>query len=111
MLSSTLHTLNKTAQTTALNLKLSQCISEHDEVILIEDGVYQCLDLPCEPIAPTDINTDASQAWMLHAKTIYALKEDALARGVPLDAKGVLFVTHEEFVKLSLAHQKVISWY
>ena len=102
---STLHTLNKTAQDYALNLRLSQTISDNDEVILIEDGVYQCLTLF------TTQNTEHDSAWPILSKSIYALKDDALARGIPMTTEGIIFVSYEEFVQFSLSHKKVISWY
>jgi len=102
---STLHTLNKTAQNYSLNIKLSQTINEGDEVILIEDGVYQCLQLFSTQ------NTDHNSAWPFISKSIYALKDDALARGVPITTAGIIFVSYEEFVLLSISHKKVISWY
>lgn len=104
-LTSTLHTLNKTARDNTLNLKLSQTMSDSDDVVLIEDGVYQCLALF------TEHHTEGAEHWPQLAKTIYALKDDALARGIPLTPKGIIFITYEEFVKLSLSHQKVVSWY
>lgn len=111
MPSSTLHTLNKTAQATTLNLKLSQSLNKGDEVILIEDGVYQCITLFSEATTPCSSSSENNQTWSKLAKTIYALKEDALARGISLKSAGIIFITYEEFVKLSLAHKKVISWY
>lgn len=104
-LTSTLHTLNKTAQDNTLNLKLSQTIGDSDDVILIEDGVYQCL------ASFTEHHSEDTKHWSQLAKSIYALKDDALARGILLSTKGIIFVTYEEFVKLSLSHQKVVSWY
>lgn len=104
-LTSTLHTLNKTAQDNTLNLKLSQVIDKSDDVILIEDGVYQSLALF------TGHHSEDSKHWPQLAKTIYALKDDALARGIPFTTKGIVFITYDEFVKLSLSHQKVVSWY
>ena len=104
-LTSTLHTLNKTAQDSTLNLKLSQTMGDSDNVILIEDGVYQSLELF------TGHHSEDPEHWPQLAKTIYALKDDALARGIPLTTKGIVFITYEEFVKLSLSHQKVVSWY
>lgn len=102
---STLHTLNKTAQNTALNIKLSQTINEGDDVILIEDGVYQCLTLSSNE---TQKN---KTSWPNISKKIYALKNDALARGIPITVNGIIFVSYEEFVQLSLSHKKVVSWY
>jgi tRNA 2-thiouridine synthesizing protein B len=102
---SSLHTFNKTAQDDYLNLKLSQAIRDGDEVILIEDGVYQCLKLF------TLQNTEHDSAWPMLSKSIYALRDDALARGIPITTEGIIFVSYEEFVQLSISHKKVISWY
>ena len=102
---STLHTLNKTAQDFSLNLKLSQSITEGDNVLLIEDGVYQCLTLFSEHESAKNLS------WSNLAKVIYALKDDALARGIPITTEGIIFVDYEEFVQLSLSHKKAISWY
>ena len=104
-LTATLHTLNKTTQAHDLNLKLSQAICDGDAVILIEDGVYQCL-------APFSAhNSTNDKPWPQLTKSIYALKDDALTRGIPLTTDGITFVTYGEFVKLSLSHHKVVSWY
>lgn len=103
---STLHTLNKTALAHTLNKRLSQVIHNNDAVILIEDGVYQCLDLYHE----ADINSD-NMSWPRISKRIYALKDDAIARGIPITLEGYNFISYEEFVKLSFEHNKVISWY
>ena len=102
---STLHTLNKTAHDCALNLKLSQAMNEGDVVILIEDGVYQCLTFLSSQKSAANIS------WPFSAKSIYALKDDALARGIPIAIEGIIFVSYEEFVELSISHKKVISWY
>ena len=102
---STLHTLNKTAQNTSLNTKLSQIIKEDDAVILIEDGVYQCLTLFTENTSNNDSH------WSERSKLIYALKDDALARGIHLSTKSIIFLSYEEFVALCLKHNKVVSWY
>lgn len=103
---STLHTLNKTAQDSLVNDKLSNVIDADSSVILIENGVYQCLTLFSE------LGSDSEKPkWSQHAETIYALKEDAMARGVPTDIGGIIFISYEEFVQLSLNHKKVVSWY
>ncbi len=102
---STLHSLNKTTADLSLNTRLSQAISKGDEVILIEDGVYQCLNLFS---GTSEIN---KTAWPQLAKAIYALKDDAVARGIPTSTENIIFVDYEAFVKLSLSHKKVISWY
>lgn len=103
---STLHTLNKTAQATSLNAKLSHLIDKDDNVLLIEDGVYQCLTLSRTPVPKNEVST-----WAHQAKKIYAIKEDALARGINIQMKDIAFISYEEFVKLSMESNKVVSWY
>ena len=101
---STLHTLNKTAQNLSLNERLSKVINKYDSVILIEDGTYQCLSL--------DLGASSNaHHWLKEAQTIYALKEDASARGVQTDIAGICFISYKEFVELSLCHKSIISWY
>lgn len=102
----TLHTLNKTAQNSLLNETISNIIDKDDSVILIEDGVYQCIKLFSEQDPDKQENS-----WPQRAKSVYALKEDALARGIQSNTKGITFVSYEEFVRLSLAYNKLISWY
>jgi sulfur relay protein TusB/DsrH len=98
-----LHTLNKTSSFTALNQQLSQCIAASDSVLLIEDGTLQCSQLAA--------NYEQKSSWPSITKVIYALTEDALARGVSLDCDNIKFISYPEFVELSLAHDKVVSWY
>lgn len=100
---SILHTLNKTAHHIAVNEKLSQVINEDDSVVLIENGVYQCVS--------TFSDASTKKSWPQLTKHIFALKEDALARGVSIDTQGISFISYEEFVTLSLSHNKVVSWY
>ena len=103
---STVHTLNKTAQNSLLNEKLSNAINQGDDVILIEDGVYQCLALFSGSRGNAEI-----KSWPQQTKRIYALKDDALARGITIDIEGISFISYEEFVQLSLNCNKVVSWY
>jgi len=96
-----LHTLNKTRTQEEINHQLSENICRSDSVILIEDGVYQALTI-----------THCSLAhWANIANQVYILREDALARGIPLDLDNISYIDYEQFVGLTLAHSKVISWY
>lgn len=107
-LNNTLHTLNKTQSVRLLNAQLSQCISAGDSVILIEDGVYQCINLTNNP------NTSNQAHWSEIATTIYVLSDDAKARGVPTESiqhTKISFINYHEFVSLSLKYKKVVSWY
>lgn len=113
--SHTLHCLNKTKDAISLNEQLSRCIFSEDAVILIEDGVYQVLDISQNNVThPSSAHNGEVQHWSLIANVIYILEEDALARGISLssDTSGKLvFVSYQEFVSLSLKYKKTISWY
>ena len=107
-LNSALHTLNKTQSLTLLNQQLSQCMSIGDALILIEDGVYQCMTLT----SPS--NTLTQDHWSHKASDIYVLADDAQARGIPIASirhAKVAFISYPEFVSLTLKHSKVVSWY
>ena len=96
-----LHTLNKTRTQEDINHQLSENICRSDSVILIEDGAYQALTI-----------THCSLAhWSNVAKQVYILKDDALARGIPLDLESLSYIDYKEFVALAVSHNKVISWY
>lgn len=105
---STLHTLNKTQSVSLLNSQLSQCMSAGDAVILIEDGVYQCMSLS------NTSNISNQEHWSDKAASIYVLSDDARARGIPIESikhPKIIFISYQEFVTLTLKHNKVVSWY
>ena len=104
---STLHTLNKTQSVSLLNAQLSQCMSAGDAIILIEDGVYQCMSLS------NTSNNSNQEHWSAKAASIYVLSDDANARGIPESFKHpkIIFISYQEFVALTLKHKKVVSWY
>jgi len=100
----TLHTLNKTDNAVSLNLQLSECIREGDSVVLIEDGVYQCLTL----------GTQTANHWAESALKIYVLRPDAEARGIQIDEiqqPKIALIDYQDFVQLTLKYKKVVSWY
>jgi len=93
-----LHTVNKTEV-------LERClamVSEGDTVLLIEDGVYASLEAPST--ASTWASVDPAVSWRV-------LETDLAARGIsdkmraPFEA-----VSQAQFIDLTLAHEKVISW-
>jgi len=96
-----LHTLNKTRTQEDINHQLSENICRSDSVILIEDGVYQALTITHNSLAH----------WANIAEQVYILKDDALARGIPLNLDSLSYIDYEQFVALTLSHNKVISWY
>lgn len=100
----TLHTLNKTRSVVSLNQELSDCIQKDDAIVLIEDGVYQCMSLP----------SDLDKHWSGSARHIYVLTPDAKARGITIDKvqhSKIVFIDYKDFVQLTLNYRKVISWY
>jgi len=102
-----LHTLNKAQSHTELNQQLFSVCKNVDSVLLIEDGLYQLL-------SPALFS--AKDHWSSQANTIYALLEDALARGIEKDIidktlSHISFISYKEFVTLASTHNKTISWY
>lgn len=95
----TLHTVNKQGDCLARCLSLT---APGDAVLLIEDGVYAA--------AETEAN---SAAWenAPAGLTCFALESDLAARGIS-DKMLPLFdaVTWQQFVALTVEHDKVISW-
>ncbi|KZY29540.1 MULTISPECIES: sulfurtransferase complex subunit TusB [unclassified Oleiphilus] len=95
----TLHILNKPPSEVAVNQQLSDTILDGDCVVLIEDGVFQCLGT----------SSEASQ-WSCIAATIFVLTEDALARGVKIPV-DYCKIDYNDLVELTIKHEKVHSWY
>jgi sulfur relay protein TusB/DsrH len=93
----TLHLLNKARSAHEINEQLSNSIEPGDQVLLIENGVLQCLTQPYP-------------AWHDIASNVYVLSEDASARGLKIP-KGFTSVNYDDFVRLSIEHNKVVSWY
>lgn len=93
----TLHIINKASSAIEINEQLSNAIEDGDSVLLIEDGVFQCV-------------SPSKSVWPSKAKQIHALKEDALARGVRIPS-GHIEIDYDGFVKLTTEHNKVVSWY
>jgi len=92
---STLHTVNKTAATNALEACL-RVASSGDSLLLLEDGVYQASKLVQLPVAKT--------------LQLFALKEDVTARGIKLPAT-VTPIDYAQFVDLVCQQQRSVSWF
>mgnify|MGYP000403921068 CR=1 FL=1 len=102
-----LHTLNKAQSFKDLNKQLSQVCTDDDSVLLIEDAVYHLLDPNLCSI---------KQDWSFKAKRIFALANDAEARGITkknlgCDSSKLSLISYEEFVELSANHKNTVSWY
>jgi len=96
-----LHTLNKAPSHEALSKQLADIADTGDSILLIEDGVYHCLS-----------STLLTDEYAKENKVqVYALSEDALARGISIDNNNITFIDYAKFVELTLTHDKVISWY
>ena len=93
----TLHLINKTSTAAELNTQVSQTVEPSDSILLIEDGVLQCLDSP-------------TPVWYTKTVNTYVLSDDATARGLKVP-EGYTEISYDDFVRLSVEHNKVISWY
>jgi tRNA 2-thiouridine synthesizing protein B len=85
---------------------VKQCLgvaADGDAILLLEEGVYAAL---------TDHVLGRLLLQRSPAVTLAALKEDLAARGIsariPADFS---VVSYAEFVALSLAHARVVSWH
>ena len=81
--------------------QLTQClqrISVKDAVILIQDGVYALNE------------TFIDQHLLPLAGRLYALHEDIIARGLPIDPQPAQSISYDEFVELTLRYDNVLSW-
>ena len=94
---STLHTVNKTGQALELCLR---ALLLGDAILLIEDGVYALFE---SPEVLEEVIRDIP---------VYVLQADSLARGVSnRNELDISAVDYNEFVELTDAHDKVLSWY
>lgn len=94
---STLHVINKTVE--SLWQSCASVLSKGDALLLIEDAVYAAL--PAQP-----------QLALLPAGThLHALADDLALRGISAKIRpGIEQITYNQFVALSLAHERVVSW-
>jgi tRNA 2-thiouridine synthesizing protein B len=101
---STLHTVNKSPFTHSTLASCLQVCAIDDDILLIEDGVFGALKgSPC-----------ASELSSIIAKgvKVYALIDDINARGIQGKIYPEISTTnYEGFVRLSIEHRCVQSWY
>lgn len=86
---------------------LAQCldrVGEGDAVLLLEGGVYAVLQ---------DSFFAPSLRAAMGKVSIHALSADLAARGIAAEeiVEGVVLVDYEGFVRLSLAHAPILSWF
>ncbi len=93
---STLHIVNQTVASEAVKTCLSLAL-DGDSILLIEDGVYACSQL---------------SKLDLKGLTLYALREDLLARGLSETALSddIKMASYADFVDLVCSHQRSVSW-
>lgn len=75
---------------------LDQCLNQaasQDTLVLVCDGVYGTATL-------NQLTTKL---------TFYALKEDAIARGIAID-DSAKWISYAQFVELTAAHSTVMNW-
>jgi len=65
------------------------CRQSEDPIVVFGDGVYAVLEKDIE---------------------CFVLKEDAIARGIPINSSTAHAIGYAEVVKLTLNHSPVVSW-
>ncbi|WP_257254554.1 MULTISPECIES: sulfurtransferase complex subunit TusB [unclassified Endozoicomonas] len=93
----TLHTVNKAGQPLELCLR---ALNPGDSVLLLEEGVYALYEA-------SDVLSD-----LLRHIAVYVLEADVLARGMTnRDDLDIDMVDYQGFVELTVANDKVVSWF
>jgi len=90
----TLHILNKTFYDNC-----QQAVAPNDVLLLIQDGVYLMLNQNF-----IDFVTKNS----IH--TLYALQNDAVARGLKPTTASAKLIDYQRFVELTVNHSPIVSW-
>ncbi len=93
---SSLHTINKSTAHCAMT-SCMKALQSGDSILLIEDGVYASAQL---------------SQYNIEGVSIYALREDLLARGLPTTQLpgAIQAVSYCDFVDLVCRHQRCVSW-
>ncbi|WP_111640819.1 sulfurtransferase complex subunit TusB [Marinimicrobium alkaliphilum] len=101
---STLHTVNKSPFNHATLSQCARLCHDQDAIVLLEDGVYGALtSSPCA----TDL-----ASLLARGVALFALECDLRARGLEARLLPGIQVTDERgFVRLSLEHKTLQSWY
>lgn len=101
---STLHILSKSPFDGAALTSCSQICGQSDAVIFIEDGVYCAVE--------SQQHQRLLQQMLDKQVSIYALSADIIARGIgDMLIKSIQVVNYDEFVTLTVNHQRIQSWY
>lgn len=101
---STLHTINKSPYTHNTLVSCLKVCSERDGILLLEDGVFGILTS-----AP---GADELQQLIQRGVKVFALVNDIKARGLEEKvAPNIEPIDYDAFVRLTLNHRCVQSWY
>lgn len=102
---STLHTVNKSPFEHHTLASCARVCLDGDCVLLLEDGVYGALAAKAPACADLD-------ELLRRGIAIFVLEDDVQARGLAGQLLETVTVTnYQGFVKLSLEHQTIQSWY
>ena len=93
----TLHTLNRSPSHQLLFEQVLSTIRPGDALLLLEDGVYYCLQ--------NNLNRKIQDIQ------VYAIKDDVHARGIPFETSDVQLASYEDYVSLTTQFDKLINWY
>lgn len=103
----TLHILNKSPKQPFPASQCSRFYSKNDSILLVEDAVYYAT-----PSTYLQLKSAPEFKNSLITPTIYALKDDIVARGISNHIHSdIKQVTYEGFVELTASHDKSSSWY
>jgi tRNA 2-thiouridine synthesizing protein B len=101
---STLHTINKSPFAHSNLFSCLKVCTERDGILLLEDGVFGAITS-----AP---GADELQLLIQCGVKVFALTNDIKARGLEEKlAPNIELIDYNTFVKLTLDHRCVQSWY
>ncbi|QTF06874.1 sulfurtransferase complex subunit TusB [Brenneria izadpanahii] len=94
-----LHTLSHSPYHCDIDALL-RCLGPDDAVVLLQDGVIAAL-----------ADTDVAKRFLNAAVPLYALKNDADARGLTERISGnVSLIDYNQFVQLTVKYPKQLAW-
>ena len=93
-----LHLVFNSSYKTATTLELIDFVIPNDEIIFIEDGVYNIL------------NDCLLDKLLAKTKSIYYLENDVVARGLMIKIKESALVNYLDLVRFTENNSQIISW-
>ncbi|MFD2228630.1 sulfurtransferase complex subunit TusB [Alkalimarinus sediminis] len=103
----TLHILNRSPKQPQPASQCARFYSNNDSVLLIEDAVYYATSATYQRLLnPFQLRKNQP------TPTVYALVEDLEARGLAsLIHSDIKPISYDQFVDLTVTHDKTSSWY